>query len=57
MVQQPVDHGGGESIIEVEDLAPLLEDAIGRDDNRSGLISLIRFEKSGCPQAPLAFQS
>ncbi len=39
MVHQPVDHGGGKSIIDVEDLAPLLEDAIGRDDNRSGLIA------------------
>ena len=39
VMHQPVDHGSRESIIDVEDLAPLFEDSVRRDNDRSSLIS------------------
>ena len=38
-MHQPVDHGGGQSVIDVEDLAPFAEFAIRRNDDRSDLIT------------------
>ena len=31
VMHQPVDHGGGDRIVDVEDLAPFLKDAVRRD--------------------------
>ena len=39
MMHQPVDHGSGESIVDVEDLAPFFEDSVGRYYDRTGFVS------------------
>ena len=39
MVHQSIDHGGRQGIIDVEDLAPLAEDAIGGEDDGPALVA------------------
>ena len=39
VMHQLIDHGGREGIIDVEDLAPFFEHAVGRYHNRTGFIS------------------
>ena len=39
MMHQPIDHGGGQSVIDVEDPAPVTEGTIRGDHDRSGLVA------------------
>ena len=38
VMHQPVDHGGGQGVVHVEDRAPIPEGAIRRDDDRAAFI-------------------
>ncbi len=38
-MHQPVDHGGSQGVIDVEDMAPVLEGAIRRQDDRASFIA------------------
>ena len=38
VMHQPVDHGGGQGVVHVEDRAPVPEGSIGRDDDRAAFI-------------------
>ena len=39
VMHQPIDHGGRQRVVDVEDLAPIPESAIRRDDDRTGFIA------------------
>jgi len=39
VMHQPVDHGGGQRVIDVERLAPVPEFTIRRDEDRSGFVT------------------
>lgn len=39
MMHQSIDHGGGQSVIDVEDPAPVTEGTIRGDHDRSGLVA------------------
>jgi hypothetical protein len=38
-MHQPIDQGGREGVVDIEDGAPVLESAVGRDDDRAGFIA------------------
>ncbi len=39
VMHQPIDHGGGQGVVHVEDLAPVAEGTIRGDHDRSGLVA------------------
>lgn len=38
VMHQPVDHGGGQSVVFIEDRAPVPERSVGRDDDRAAFV-------------------
>ena len=39
VMHQPIDHGGGEGVVDVEDLAPVAESSVRGQHDRSGLVT------------------